>query len=441
MSLEMQIRQLLGIKEGVDLVAHVKQLKELADGDGKHINADGIKELIQQTVKEAMEPFKQVDRSKIEHPVSVPIDKQFAGLPPEVQRKADDLYIVASLLNVDRRLKGEPPVNVKGLRLYQELQELRKALGTGTTGEGAEWIPTGFSPQLIEEVKLALKVAALHGRINMPTDPFKIPAKRGRSTAKLVAERGTTSAQSFTTGNVILDAKKLMAYIDVPYEMEEDSIVAMLPIIRADIVSALAEGQENATINGDDSGTHQDSDVTDADDARKAWKGYRKLALSAAKVDLATFDTAGLRSLRSKLGKYGVNPAQLAWVCGINTYTNKFLSLSEVITLDKYGPNATVITGELAKFDGIPIVVSEYVREDLNASGVYDGVTTDKTQLSLVYRPGFIYGDRREVLVETDRQIKSQTTDIVASQRLDFKSRFDTASETVVGIGYNIPTA
>jgi len=56
----------------------------------------------------------------------------------------------------------------------------------------------------------------------------------------------------------------------------------------------------------------------------------------------------------------------------------------------------------------------------------------------LVRRDGFIYGDRKEVVIETDRMIKTQTTDIVASQRIAFQPRFDATTETIVGLGYNI---
>jgi hypothetical protein len=70
----------------------------------------------------------------------------------------------------------------------------------------------------------------------------------------------------------------------------------------------------------------------------------------------------------------------LAWIASIASYY-KMLGLTEVLTLQNYGPQATVLQGELGKFDSIPIIVSEYQRQDLNASGVYDGVTKTKTAL------------------------------------------------------------
>jgi len=240
---------------------------------------------------------------------------------------------------------------------------------------------------------------------------------------------------------VTFDAIKLACRVLTSTELEEDSVVAILPLLRDKIVSALAEAQEDATINGDTAGTHMDADVTAATDTRKAWDGYRKLTLSGAKVDLATFNKTNLRAIRTAMGKYGVNPNNLAWVAGISVY-NKMLGLDEVVTLDKYGPSATILTGELGKFDGIPIIVSEFVREDLNASGVQDGITTDKTVLPLVYRPALIYGDRRNITFKVSQELYMETDQevAIATQRLDFQPVQDATSETIVGLGYNIAT-
>jgi len=139
------------------------------------------------------------------------------------------------------------------------------------------------------------------------------------------------------------------------------------------------------------------------------------------------------------MGKYGVNPNNLAWIAGVRVF-HKLLSLPEVLTVDKYGANATILTGELAKLDGIPIIVSEFIREDLNASGVYDGVTTNRTILPLVYRPAFLYGDRRTITLRVSQELYMETDQdvAIATQRLDFQPVQDAASEPVVGLGYNI---
>lgn len=419
-----------------ELLSLVHAIKEKVEsGAQKEI----ISSMIQDALKQQRRSFGERISRKGEYSLDAETDP-FARrrLPAELQRRADDIYLASKLLRRDPR----------SLKMWsdfaREASALRKAMDTATSEEGLEWIPTGFSAELIRKVKLALKVAALHQRIAMPTNPFKLPIDGADATAYLFGESTSDTATKITastpgTNNVTFDAVKLACRVLASTEMEEDSVVAILPLLRDKIVRALAEAQENATINGDTDANHMDDDVTAATDVRKAWDGYRKLALSAAKVDCSTFDKASLRAIRTAMGKYGVNPNELAWVAGLSVY-NKMLGLDEVITVDKYGANATILTGELAKLDGIPVIVSEFVREDLNANGVYDGITTDKTVLPLVYRPAFLYGDRRNITLRVSQELYMETDQdvAIATQRLDFQPVQDATTETIVGLGYNI---
>jgi HK97 family phage major capsid protein len=421
-------------KQDHELLQLVRAIKEKVD-------AGAQRKLIGSMIEDALKRQKSALRERTNRKGEFNLDESRFGrpeLPPELQRRADDIYLASKLLRRDPR----------SLKMWsefsQEASALRKAMDTATTEEGLEWIPTGFSAELIRKVKLALKVAALHGRIVMPTNPFKLPIDGADAVAYLFSESTSDTASKITastpgTKNVTFDAVKLACRVLVSTELEEDSVVAILPLLRDKIVQALAEAQENATINGDTDATHQDSDVTAASDVRKAWDGYRKLALGSAQVDLATFNIANLRAIRAAMGKFGVNPNNLAWIAGISVF-NKMLSLDEVLTVDKYGANATILSGELAKLDGIPVIVSEFIREDLNASGVYDGSTTTQTILPLVYRPAFLYGDRRTITLRVSQELYMETDQdvAIATQRLDFQPVQDATSEPIVGLGYNI---
>jgi HK97 family phage major capsid protein len=425
-------------KPDSELLTLVRAIKDKVD-------AGAQREVIETMIQDALQKQSGAGRERVARKGEFSLDDEsgrFARpqLPAELQSRADDIYIASKILRRDPR----------SLKMWSEFAReasaLRKAMDTATTEEGLEWIPTGFSRELVRKVKLALKVAALSGRIVMPTNPFKLPIDGADAVAYLTSESTTDSATKMTastpgTNNVTFDAVKLACRVLVSTELEEDSVVAILPLLRDKIVQALAEAQENATINGDTDGTHMDSDVTAATDVRKAWDGYRRLALSAAEVDCSTFDIASLRAIRTAMGKYGVNPSNLAWIAGITVF-NKMLGLDEVMTVDKYGPSATILSGELAKLDGIPIIVSEFVREDLNASGVYDGTTTDRTVLPLVYRPGFLYGDRRSITLKVSQELYMETDQdvAIATQRLDFQAVQDASAEPIVGLGYNIST-
>lgn len=368
-----------------------------------------------------------------------PYARMPGSIEAEVLRKADDIYIVSSVL-------GIPPDQLDLAHTGDHrhaLVELRKAMDTTTTTAGGDWCPTGFSKELIDAMMLLLKVAALHKRITMPTDPYRIPRKRARSIARLGSENAAVvTATQPTTDYANLDAIKLISYVPASYELEEDSIVPLLPIIKDDLVTMLAMAQEQATIDGDLTAQHQDdtslNNLVLADDCRHAWAGYRILTLATAKVDFAgAVTSASLRAIRKAIGKYGADPNSLAWIVGVSDY-NQMMGLGEVLTVDKYGPNAVVLKGELGKFDGIPVILSEYVREDLNALGVYDGAVVTKTIVLLVRRDGWLYGDRRSVTLEVDKDIKAQTIDLVATQRVAFSARYYATTEKIVGLGRNI---
>jgi len=242
------------------------------------------------------------------------------------------------------------------------------------------------------------------------------------------------------TGNTTFTAQGHAVRVLTSRDVEEDSIIPILPFLQQEIVRVLAEGREDAVLNGSTTATHEDADVTAATDRRKLWNGLRILALNNSyKVDVSTFNTANLRLVRKKMGKYGVNPNDLAWIVDISAYI-QMLGLAEVITAEKYGPDATILKGELAKFDGIPVIVSEWQRNGLNASGVQDGSTTTKTTVTLVNRNGFAFGNRRTASIQLLRELYAESDQdaMVVRERVDFEPIYPIASNAVVSNGYNL---
>ena len=365
-----------------------------------------------------------------------------------LRRKNDDILIVSQVLGIDP----------KDTKTYKEFVTndpiMKKDMYSTGSGVGDEWVPTGYSADLYDKIRLALKVANLHPSINMPTNPYVPPLLTGDMTGYLVSERTgaddtLTSAYRFpastpTSSNFTLTAKKLAGRVVFSEELSEDSIIPIMPLVRRNIVIAIATAIEKAIIDGDTSATHQDGDVTGSStDARCAWDGYRKLTNSSAKVSLATLTGEAILNVRKAMGKYGVNAADLSLVTGISGYI-QLLSLKDsgsnqlVTTLDKYGSSATILNGELGRVYGMPIIVSEHVRENLNASGVYDATTTTKTIMLLVNRSGFLIGNRRGLTIKSAEDITTDQTVLVATQRLAFAEVYSGATDNIVGLGYNI---
>jgi len=303
------------------------------------------------------------------------------------------------------------------------------------TSDFENWIAPKYATEVIETMFLDLKVASLFPRINMPKNPFKIPRATSQRKAWLKAEGSPFNQKlnSITGNAVVLDAPTIMTAAELTDELNEDSVVPLLPMIRQDVKEAIQYSVEDAIINGDTSGTF-DADTVANIDSRLAWDGLRIYAHKGSydMVDLSTFSTSNLLAMRSLMGKYGVNPNKLAWIVSVKGYS-KFLSLPETMTMDKYGPKATILTGEQGKFLGSPIIVSEAVREDLNDTGVYDGTTTTYTEVILVYTPAFVLGTLKDVRFEPYRD-PSVGNRLYASIRADFQPRFDSEPTCVIGV-------
>lgn len=357
------------------------------------------------------------------------------------QEKADNLLLLSTAMNVDPRETNY---------YTEEYLPAARALSTGGSATGAEFVPTVLSGNLVERVNLDLRVVALFPQIEMPSNPFDIPGRavsrtRLQSLSEQTADSGQTKYTPVTPGTrkITLTAKKFAGEALVSKEEEEDSLIAILPFIQEELVDYLAGDLEDAAINGDLTATHQDSNVTAATDPRKAWKGLRANLVSGGKTDLsnAVLTVAALRSNRGKMGKYGVNPQKLAHIVSINGYI-QLLADSSVITMEKYGPAATVLTGELAKADGSPVIVSEFVQTNLNASGVYDGTTTDRTLGLTVHTGGFVVGNRRGITVQRLVEVYAESDQdaLVATCRKAFAARFTTSTEKVVAAQYNAKT-
>jgi HK97 family phage major capsid protein len=391
-----------------------------------------------------------------------------------VETKSQDPDLLAAQEHIDRSYimstaLGKPITELKyfwdGIKREKYLKKNLDVADVQVTLTATGWQPAVFTQRMIEKIRLALTVANLHSRINMPADPYRFPVEGPDALVYLVPERGNVDADvlgspagaqrvpaGFTdTGasNLIMSSKKIGTRVVLSNEMDEDSFIPILPYIEGKIAQAMADNQDNVCVNGDSAGT-LDGGSFAATDPRLAWSGYRKFlsTVSTAFVDNGgglTIDISKLRQVRQLMSKYAISVRDVVWLVGPAGYI-KFLSISAgahespVQTLDKYGAAATILTGELARVDGIPVIVTEFMGpgggEMLNASGAYDGVTTTFTEALLVRPSAMIFGDRRAAqmkrreIIETDQQV------LVLLQRLTFMNLYPTVP--VVGGLYNI---
>jgi len=469
----------------------VEAVKEALNGQGKEgeITAGGIKSILREVLGEhEVANAKRISKATAKEIVEDVIAKQKAALKkkskmqfseeegdqdpdeegekqfkrfeaeyPVGPRKGNLPVHQKQLLNVLMQRPQDEGIDRRDLERAQRLGDGmiqkyvnmaragQKALTSTGSATGDEWVPTDVSAELQRRFFLASELGAIFAgqEIDMPTQPYKYPFNGTRPTFYLeTTENTAATASTPSTGEISLSAPKLMGEVDFSYEMDEDSIVPVLSNLQTLLAEAAADAWEDGLINGDTTATHQDSDTElVAKAGARAFKGFRKLALAVAalKIDISSggLSEANLRSLKKALGKYGVRRNDLVWIVGPKG-ENDIAAISNLSTQEKVGGIATILTGEIRTLLGAPIVVSERCREDLNASGVYDNTTTTKGSILLVNRSRFITGRRRAFTIEIDKNIKSQTHEVVASYRRGMVP-VETPSATVpsVVIGYN----
>ena len=81
-----------------------------------------------------------------------------------------------------------------------------------------------------------------------------------------------------TTDQLTIDNTNFTAYVDYSDDLDDNSVVAMLPLIQQSLVRGWARDLDDAIINGDSSATHMDTDIAllGADYHLKAWKDMMK---------------------------------------------------------------------------------------------------------------------------------------------------------------------
>lgn len=322
-----------------------------------------------------------------------------------------------------------------------------KAITTSGTGTGAEWMPRDLSAELQRRLYLDSGVAAafMASEWAMPTDPWDLPLLKQDGDFDLQINEGQDAAASDpSTGKITLTTKTFKALRQISDQAEEDSIIAMLPTLQADLARSGARSLEDAIINGDTTATHQDTGSTVPAASRlRAWKGMRYYALAVAglKNDISSggISRANLTGTMKKLGKWAGRTNDLLWVWGPKANTD-LLGLDEFVLAYANQKGSTFADGAPLRCPyGGQYVVSEKCREDLNASGVWDNSTVTKGSLLIAHKPSWLMGYRRQWNLEAQKSIRAGVIDVVASFRRAFipmEVPAATTAQTVV-IAYN----
>ena len=427
----------LGFDKAEDAILALKTYREKANSeDGSDVA------VAKQIAKEIIDEFNAAEKDRnakpVEFPTSVDSDPaETIAKDAEAYNVLLDASMLAVITNSSRMRNIMEPLTLRQALAQFEGPGKRvlRAMDTAEQAGGKEWFYTALSRQLREEIRLETKVRGLFEFVEMPTNPFKWPTRISDVTVYAVAEntadteQTSATASQLGTGDVSITAYFLGTLSRFSHELDLRSIIPLLPAFRRNIVIAHREAEEYALINGDMSTS---SNITTAGGGTSA--GYKWSICDGLRHafhgDATRFiDGSGglknslLRGGRGKMGKWGASPDRLVYITNVETYIKLLDSISEVQTLDKYGPKAVILTGELAKLDGIPIIVSGQLPllDDDDTMNASDENNTDGT-IICVHKDVFVGGDWDALRIKvSDEPIQYDQTKIASFRALGFQ--------------------
>ena len=358
-----------------------------------------------------------------------------------------DLACVRSLLTAQFR---EPSgLNPRMLEDWQT--NVKAAMDSTTAGSGDELVDTQEARALWDDVNLETAVAPLFNTIQMPSNPFQIPLQMGDVNWYPGTENSAVTGTALTTARQTLTAYELVAEVPWSYDLDEDAVIAMMEELRRGLLRNAREVIDDVLLNADTTATDNinadEAAIATSDGGKGHWllgfDGILHLPLvdntSQANDLSGAVSDSMFNQVRAKLGKYGVRPSELVYICDVNTFI-RALSIDSFRTLDKFGPQATVLTGQLGAVEGIPVIVSEQMKlADADGKVTGGGNTANTGRLLIVNRSQWRVGFKRELAIETVRDAQKRQNIMVVSFRIGLQERSGSrSSATHTALQYNI---
>ena len=310
---------------------------------------------------------------------------------------------------------------------------------------------SNFSSNIYTEMEQQLVVAPLFNRIAVDAKTFRVPvadedtdgdvaqfASGTFATGIADATRVPTSNQN-TIASVDFTPHKFMATTHLAKDEEEDTVLPLLDFLRAAATRRLARAIDKSILRGTGALTGFTASPTNAITAGTGYaaviEGITNLTDDVGAgltVDTGSAndkaDPTDIASARTKLGKYGLQlGADLVYLTSIEGYNN-LVTTSDFQTVDKFGPNATYLTGSVGAVYGIPIAITEFL-DNIGSTGNDIG--------ALIYKPGFMIAERRGIEIESEYEPRQQVTAMYMSTRIDFKALTTNSSNALDATKYS----
>jgi len=291
--------------------------------------------------------------------------------------------------------------SIESSRLGRQLVEKYGGSGQGPHLASATW-ELEVSLNMENEIRRRLVVAPIFRNIAMQTNVMTIPVnpEAGYATwvtnAQFGAAASAGASQTHALKEITLNAFKVATNEYTAYEEEEDSLLALMPVIRDAMVRRVAKAVDKAMLLGAGSGA----------DPVKGLTVFATNTTAAGNTVAAGMTVAKMRALRQGLGAWGLDPSEVIYIVNTDTYY-QLLDDTVFQTMNQVGPQATLLTGQIGQIGGSPVLVSaEYASPGTGVAGAM-----------AVNTANFIVGNQRGLRIDTQELVETQRRVMVASLR------------------------
>ena len=409
----------IALKQAEQKAAEEAQAKAAQEAEeAKALEAESIKSVVNSGVESGVEKLMSDVEAKLQEK-DAKIDEVIAKFSKDLEEKQGE---IEAMRNSKRTFDGRGQGDLsKWGKDFMHASLLGTFTGKGMNTDFAQGvmekagidyatnagdIDQEVSRQIEKEVTLNLRTAGLFREIQvngaatvLPIQPDVEPAtfQTGAAASGNLENRGA-SDNTFKPSQVILNAYRLISQTFMDNNVDEQVLVNLMPMLVDSVARAHARAVDNAIINGSGSITGLDgyatanSDTLDISDAEK---------LTAAK----------LLAARKDMGKYGVNPGDVAYIVSQARYFELIEDAGFQDVTDVGSDLATKITGQIGSVFGSPVIVSDSFAAE--AAGVPAAFAVNTRN--------YVIPRLRGVQVETDYEVGNQRNVIVASQALGFE--------------------
>lgn len=307
---------------------------------------------------------------------------------------------------------------------------------------------SNFSSNIYGEMEQQLVIAPMFERIAVDAKTFRVPVadedtdgdvamfKSGTYATGIADTTNVPTSNQNSISSVDFTPHKFMATTHLAKDEEEDTVLPLIDFLRAAATRRLARAIDKSILRGTGALTGFTASPTNSITAGTGYasviEGITNLTGDAS-LEISTgsntdkVDPSDIAAARAQMGKYGLQMGNdLVYVTSIEGYNN-LVTTSDFRTVDKFGPNATYLTGSVGAVYGIPLVISEFL-DNVGTEGNHLGV--------LLYKPGFLIAERRGIEIESEYEPRQQVTAMYMSTRFDFKALTTNSNAALDGTKY-----